>query len=291
MSFQVGVTVPAVFECDLQEGIERSAAAGADAIEFFDWESADPEAVRATAAANDVAVGGTLATGAGSNLGDRDEPAISDPEDHDQAVEDIERSIAATDRFGGDTLVVTVGPRIDTLSRAAQHNAVVRVLRAVAPTAERHDVTVVIEPLNTRVSHPGYFLQRSDRGFEIVEAVDSPNVKLLFDIFHQQVTEGNVTQNLTEGIDHVGHVHIADVPGRHEPGTGELNYQNVFAAIAETGYDAVVSCEFTPDGDPDTAVADVVRMAETVRSSPVSAAPDAEVDEMPGNDDGDSDSS
>ena len=266
MSFDLGVTVPAVYDCGLHEGIERSAAAGADAVEFFDWESVDPEAVRETAAENDIAVGGTLAAGAGSNIGDPNGEAISYPEDHDRAVEDIERSIEAADELGGDTLVVTVGQRIDTLSEAAQHNAVVRVLREVAPTAEDHDVTVVPEPLNVRANHPGYFLRTSDRGFEIVEAVDSPNVKLLFDIYHQQITEGNVTQNLTENLDLVGHVHIADVPGRHEPGTGELNYGNVFEALEEAGYEGVVSCEFSPTGDPDEAVEGVVALADEARS-------------------------
>jgi len=266
MSFDLGVTVPAVYDCGLQEGIERSAAAGADAVEFFDWESVDPEAIRETAAGNDVAIGGTLAGGAGMNIADRNGEAISYPGDHDRAVEDVERSIEAADELGADTLIVTVGQRIDTLSEAAQHNAVVRVLRAVAPTAEAHDVTVVPEPLNVRNDHPGYFLRTANRGFEIVEAVDSPNVKLLFDIYHQQITEGNVTATLTGHLDLVGHVHIADVPGRHEPGTGELNYANVFEALAEAGYDGVVSCEFSPTGDPDEAVADVVALADEARS-------------------------
>ena len=265
MTFDVGVTVPAVFD-ELHDGIERSAAVGADAFEFFDWEAVDAVAVRETAADNDIAVGGTLAAGAGSNIGDASGDAISYPKSHEQAVSDVERSIEGAAELGADTLIVTVGQRIETLSESAQHNAVVRVLRSVAPTAEEHDVTVVPEPLNTRVDHPGYFLRTSDRGFEIVEAVDSPNVKLLFDVYHQQITEGNVTQNLTENIDLVGHVHVADVPGRHEPGTGELNYENVFSAIDDAGYEGVVSCEFGPSDDPAEAVEHVVELADRARS-------------------------
>jgi hydroxypyruvate isomerase len=265
MSFDLGVTVPAVYDCGLHEAIERSAAAGADAFEFFDLDGIDPAAVRETAAEHDIAVGGTTALGAGGNIGDADGDAISYPDSHDQAVADIERSIEGVADLGGDTLILTVGQRLDTLSEAAQHNAVVDVLRSVAPTAEDHGVTVVPEPLNTRVDHPGYFLRTADRGFEIVAAVDSPNVQLLYDVYHQQVTEGNVIQTMTEHLDLIGHVHVADVPGRHEPGTGELAYGNVFDALDDAGYDGVVSCEFSPTGDPDAAVEHVVELADDAR--------------------------
>ncbi len=92
----------------------------------------------------------------------------------------------------------------------------------MAPTAEAHSITIVPEPLNTRVDHSGYFLRTADQGFEIVTAVDSQNVELLYDVYHQQITEGNSVQTMTELIDLIEHVHIADVLGYHEPGTGEL---------------------------------------------------------------------
>jgi len=263
VSFDIGVVVSAVFDGDLLDGIERAAAAGADAVEFFDWESADPDAVRETCAAHGVEVGGTIAIGGGSNISDPDAPCVVRPSDHDRCVADIERSIEGAAAFDADMLIVTVGQDQDDLDEATQFNAIVRVLWAVAPVAEEHGVTVVPEPLNTRVDHPGYFLQRSHQGFEIVQAVDSPHVKLLFDVYHQQITEGDVVRNLTT---HVGHVHIADNPGRHEPGTGELHYGNVFEALNDAGYDDVVSCEFGPEGDPDAAVEHVVELAEKARS-------------------------
>ncbi|WP_255494102.1 hydroxypyruvate isomerase family protein [Halarchaeum sp. CBA1220] len=265
MSFDVGVTVPMVYDCGLREGIERAAAAGADAVEFFDWEAADIDAVRETAEASGVAVSGVLAAGAGANIDSTERPALSYPEDRERAVADLERSVETAADLGASAVITTVGQRVDTLSAAAQQNAVVRVLREVAPTAEAHDVTVVLEPLNARVDHPGYFVRTSDRGFEIVAAVDSPNVKLLYDVYHQQITEGNVTQTLTEHGDLVGHVHVADVPGRHEPGTGELDYAHVLGALDEAGYDGVVSGEFAPSGDPDAAVESFVALADAVR--------------------------
>jgi hydroxypyruvate isomerase len=168
--------------------------------------------------------------------------------------------------FGGDSLVVTVGQDQRDLEEAVQQNAIVRVLRDVAPHAEDQGVTVVAELLNTRVDHPGYFLTTTGQGAEIVEAVDSPDVKILYDVYHQQITEGDVIRRFQNNVDAIGHVHIADNPGRNEPGTGELNYDRIFEAIADTDYDGYVSCEFSPTGDPDAVFADIVEMANRARS-------------------------
>jgi len=265
MSFRLGTTA-GIFDGDIHETIERASRAGLDAVEFFDWESVDPAAVTTTASEHDIEIVGTLSAGCGSNIDDAAGHAISYPRSHDAAVADVERSIDGAASVGADVLIVTVGQRLESVSPAAQHNAIVRVLRDVAPRAEDKDVTIVPEPLNTRVDHPGYFLRTSDRGFELVEAVDSPNVKLLYDVYHQQITEGNVIRTLTEHIELVGHVHIADVPGRHEPGTGELNYGNIFDTLVDLGYDGAVSCEFSPTGDPAAAIEDVVALADTARS-------------------------
>lgn len=261
--FGVGVTVPMVFEnCTTREGIDRAAQAGVDGVEFFDWESEDMDALVRVAEESDVELFGTLAAGAGSNIDDRESAALVRPTSHDVVVRDIERSLEAAATLGCSTLIVTVGPEQPDLDRRTQHEAIVDALRAVAPTAERLDVTIVVEPLNVAVDHPGYFLTTSSEGVEIVERVDSSNVKLLFDVYHQQITEGNVIQTLSECIDSVGHVHIADVPGRHEPGTGELNYGNVLRVLAETGYEGNVSAEFVPTGDPVTAVRSVVELVD-----------------------------
>jgi len=104
----------------------------------------------------------------------------------------------------------------------------------------------VLEPLNVHVDHPGYFLNHSALGFELVRAVGSPYIRLLFDIYHMQVMEGNIIQSLTGNLDVIGHVHVADVPGRHEPGTGELHYGNIFRALRQAGYDRYVGFEFEP---------------------------------------------
>jgi hydroxypyruvate isomerase len=105
---------------------------------------------------------------------------------------------------------------------------------------------VVVEPLNVLVDHPGYYLTASAEGFEILDEVGSQAVKLLFDIYHQQITEGNLLANIVPHIKQIGHFHVADVPGRHEPGTGEINYANVFHAIDKAGYEGFVGLEYWP---------------------------------------------
>ena len=119
--------------------------------------------------------------------------------------------------------------------------------------AEEAEVTLVLEPLNILVDHPGYFLTSSREGFEIVEQVDSSAVKLLYDIYHQQITEGSLIATITSHIELIGHFHAADVPGRHEPGSGEINYANVLAAVDEAGYEGFIGLEYAPTaGTPQT---------------------------------------
>ena len=232
------------------ERIHRTAAAGVDAVEFWDWREKDLDAVTAAAEETGVDIVGALAGG-----------ELTNPDAADAAVETIRESIERAEELGIPTLIVTTGPDQEGLDRTTQHRSVVDVLSRVAPAADAAGVTLALEPLNTAVDHPDYFLSSSDEGFEIVEAVDSPQVTLLYDVYHQQITEGNVIETITDNVDRIGHVHVADVPGRHEPGTGELNYANVFEALDAAGYDGYVGCEFSPPGDPDEALATVRDLA------------------------------
>ena len=120
-------------------------------------------------------------------------------------------------------------------------------LKKCAPLAQKGGITLVLEPLNTLVDHKNYFLSDPDRAFELIDAVASGNVKLLFDIYHMQIMKGNVIERLQKNIDRIGYIHAADVPGRHEPGTGELSYKNIFAALKEAGYNGFIGFELSPE--------------------------------------------
>jgi len=248
----VGETVP--------DGIETAADLGVGAVEFFDWEGADLEAVESACEATGVDIAGVLAAGAGSNIDDRDAPAAVNPYDRETVVGDVERSLEAAADLGADSLIVTVGPDQGGFARDTQRRALERVLSDVAPTAEDVGVTVVIEPLNTTIDHPGYFLESSREAFDITRSVGSERVKVLFDVYHQQITEGDLIRNLVDNVEEVGHVHVADNPGRLEPGTGEIDYATVLTALDDAGYDGHVGLEFF-------ATSEGVSMEEAVRST------------------------
>ena len=226
-------------EADFIDRPALAAECGADAVEF--WSHGDKDIPAFMAAARDakIAVAACIGTGA----------PLVDPGAEDQAVADMRTSIALAKEHGIPSLIATTGNEIEGLDRARQHANIVKRLKAVAPDAEAAGVTFVLEPLNTRVDHKGYYLVTSAEGFEILDEVASPAVKLLYDIYHQQITEGDLIRTLTANVTKIGHVHLADHPGRGEPGTGEINCRNVLRALGEAGYAGFVGLEYVPSGD------------------------------------------
>jgi hydroxypyruvate isomerase len=166
----------------------------------------------------------------------------------------LRASIEAAKKLACKRLIATVGNELKDLSRDEQHRNIVEALKAGAPVLQGEGFVLCVEPLNVLVNHKGYYLATSAEAFQIMDEVGSPSVKVLFDIYHQQITEGNVINNITRNIGKIGHFHVADVPGRMEPGTGEINYLNVFRAIGKSGYDAFVGLEMWPKGDNVAAV-------------------------------------
>ena len=136
-----------------------------------------------------------------------------------------------------------VGATRQDVSREAQIDLIVDRLRRAAPVVAAEGITLLIEALNSH-ANPTYFLRHSAEGVAIVKAVDHPNVKFQYDYYHMQIMEGNLIETVRANLPYIGHYQIADVPGRHEPGTGEINYANVLADLAATGYDGYVGLEY-----------------------------------------------
>jgi len=111
----------------------------------------------------------------------------------------------------------------------------------------------VIEPID-RLENPPIYLDGVGEAFEIVRAVGSPNMLVLYDLYHEQRSQGNLIEKLEKNIDYVGLIHIADVPGRHEPGTGEMNYTNIYKTLARLKYTGTIAMEFYATGDTATAL-------------------------------------
>jgi hydroxypyruvate isomerase len=234
------------------ERIGATKAAGLDTVEFWGWRNKDLDAVRAACEEHGVRVA-TFGIETGG-------PLTADGS-QDAFLSGVRESIDAAKKLDVSTLLCTTGNEQPGRSREAQRQSVVAKLKAAAPVLEDAGMTAVLEPLNVLVDHAGYYLVTSAEGFQIVDEVGSPSVKLLFDIYHQQITEGNVIRNLTENIGKVGHVHAADNPGRQEPGTGELNYEVIFRKLDEAGYGGYVGLEYRPSKDPAETLRDVKSLA------------------------------
>ena len=241
------------------EQIERVAAAGADAIEILDLGELSPGEARDHAADQGIEIAVLQASGETIGI-DNVAPAIVDPGSVDQSIAELESSIEAAAAADARNCLAVVGQRQPTVLRHEQWSAIVEVFRAVAPAAEGVGVTIVPEVLNAVDDHPGYFLTDPGEAYSIAEAVDSPNVGFLLDVYHQQREHGNVLPTLESTLEHVEHVHFADAPGRNEPGTGELAMERILSELDELGYDGYVGAEFAATGDPDETLRDVVEL-------------------------------
>lgn len=121
-------------------------------------------------------------------------------------------------------------------------------LRFAAAALEKENITLLVEALNTR-DMPGAYLNTTRQALRLLDEVNHPNLKLQYDIYHMQIMEGDLTRTIQENLARIGHIQLADNPGRHEPGTGEINFPNLLRAIDEAGYDGWIGCEYQPAGD------------------------------------------
>lgn len=226
------------------EMVEQVHAYGFKAFENLGagkWE--DKEAVKAKCQELGVEVG---AISCGGTI-NGDGPV--NPLFHDAFEASVKQAIADGQALGTKTLLALTGAQRFDMSLDQQMENVAIAAKRVAPYLEDAGMTMVFETLNIKVDHAGYALATSKQGAELTRAIGSPAVKFLFDVYHQQITEGDVCRNIKTYINEIGHFHFADNPGRREPGTGELNYKSIFKTIAEAGYDGIVSCELNKTKD------------------------------------------
>lgn len=157
-------------------------------------------------------------------------------------LKDVDASIEVAKRVGAKWATVVMGTVAPKLEPEYQTANAVEILRAAAERCERGGLVMVLEPLNRR-DHPGMLLARVPHAYEICRAVNSPSCKILFDIYHQQITEGNLIPNFDQAWSEVAYVQVGDNPGRREPTTGEINYANVFGHLKKKGFTGIVGME------------------------------------------------
>jgi hydroxypyruvate isomerase len=180
--------------------------------------------------------------------------SMVDPAQRDNFLADVRTAITFAKKLEIPQIILMSGNAIPQRSHEEQYNSLLEGTKRAGDLAARADVTMIVEPLNSLVNHKGFFLTTCTEGLKLIREVDNPHVKLLFDIYHEQVQEGNIIRTLTEAAPWVAVFHVADNPGRHDPGTGEIDYANVYKAIRKTGFGGFVTMEYLPLGDQVTSL-------------------------------------
>jgi hydroxypyruvate isomerase len=175
---------------------------------------------------------------------------ITDPKRKDDFVSKVKACLPVAAKLGVKQLCVVAGEESPGMSRDEQDAAVIDALKAGAEVVTPEGVTLILEPLNVLVDHPKQHVINSAHAAKILTSVGSPNVKMLFDCYHQQISEGNLSGNIRKYKDLIGYYQVADHPGRHEPGTGEVNWAHVFRTIHDVGYTGAIGLELSPKNDP-----------------------------------------
>ena len=183
-------------------------------------------------------------------------------EHHARIQREIETNLRLAQQWGIANLICFSGSR-NGLDDRTGAEITAEGLRSVARSAEDAGVTLVLELLNSKVDHPDYQCDHTDWGVRVCEMVDSPRVRLLYDIYHAQIMEGDIIRTIQHNQRWIGHYHTAGAPGRHElDETQELYYPAILHAIAQTGYAGYIGHEFIPTGDPVRSMAHAFRLGE-----------------------------
>ena len=239
------VAIPCFFgKMDVCDALRRVRALGYDAAETYSWQSLNPDAVRAAIEETGV----ELLSMCTSDF------RLTVPDAMDDYLHALQESCAMAQKLGVKRLITQGGP--DTGEpRAAQRASILRTLSACRPILEHYGITLMLEPLNARINHPDAYLATSPEAFDIVRAVDSSQVRVIYDIYHQQITEGSILQNIRENLPLIAHMHAAGSDGRHELWLGENDYGYIFKQIDALGYRGACGLEYSPTLPPQESLA------------------------------------
>ncbi len=225
-----------------EENLDRVALAGYHHVElvgeFKKWSEDDYRRILARMQTLKISVDATSGVG----------PGFADPSGGDAFLTALKDLIPAAKRLECKQIILLSGKRIEGAPAGSQHTASIEALKRAADVLSSAGLVAVIEPID-RIENPTIYLDGVTEAFEIAKAVGSPNVRVLYDVYHEQREFGNLIEKFEAHIDQVGLIHIADVPGRHEPGTGEINYLNIYRKLAQLSYKGTIAMEFYPTGD------------------------------------------
>lgn len=222
---------------DMPSRIRAAAAAGYRHVEYHLWRDKGVDEVAAALAETGLTLTGICADPRRS---------LVDPAQHEELLQAVRESLIAAKALGNPPLIVASGFTREGVGAKEHFDAAVSVLTKAAALAEEAGVMLVLEPLNDRVEHPGMYLVSTTLGLDIVEAVGSPNLRLLYDVYHSAVMGEDMEAVLSGRIHLVHHVQVADMPGRNEPGTGMIDWPATMATLKRLGYAGDIGLEYRP---------------------------------------------
>jgi len=235
------------------ERLERTAALGFPAFEFWPYENKDVNAIAEACRRLNLEVAQFTAWGF--------RPGLNDPQNHNAFVEKIRASCEVAKRLNCKKMTVVGGDDQPGMTQAQMHQNIIDGLKRAAPIAEENDVMLILEPMNIRVDHRGHCLYGSPAAVRICQEVGSTHVKINWDLYHMHISEGDLCGHLREGFAQIGYLQLADHPGRNEPGTGEIHYNRVLKEAHTLGYRGYVGLECRPSV-PEAQAAEAVNRAD-----------------------------
>ncbi|MHA6689267.1 TIM barrel protein [Devosia sp. A449] len=230
---------------NVAERIRLAKASGMDAVEFWLWSNKDLNEIEDALGATGLPLAGIVA-----------EPfaELTRVTDHDRFLAGLERSLAVAQRLGTKMMIAQAGPELAGVPRQQQHDALVEAMARSAEVLKGSGVQLALEPLNTLVDHQGYYLPSTVEGLDIVDAVNRPEIALLYDLYHSMVMGEDTATVLAGRVDRIAHIHIADHKGRNQPGTGGLPLRASLDWLEGQGYAGYAGLEFVPIGATATAL-------------------------------------
>ncbi len=230
--------------------IRLAHAAGLDAVEFWHWRNKDLDAVAAAVAETGIAISGMVA-----------EPmiALTNPANKEAWLEGLHQSVAVAQRLGASVLIAQAGDDLPEFSRAEQRASLIETLTAGADILRGSGVRLGLEPLNTKIDHVGYYLSSTAEGLDIVDEVGRPEIGIVYDLYHSAVMGENTQEVVGDRVNRIVHLHVADHPGRGDPGTGQIDLRERLDWLFSQGYRGRVGLEYRPATGDAAAVRTVIK--------------------------------
>jgi hydroxypyruvate isomerase len=236
-------------EGSMEQKLATAAEAGIQSVElvseYVNWSDAEVEKYKRLAQSYGLGMDALL-----SQTDWTHRPvSMVNPAHREAFLKDVRDATVWAKKLNVPQVIVLSGNEQPGMTREAQHASMVESGKRAAEIASDADVKLILENLNSRVNHKGYFLISAKEALQIVKEVDSPHFRFLFDIYHEYVQNGNPIPAITEAVPYVSVFHVADAPGRHDPGTGEMKWDDIYRAIGQADYAGYIALEYEPKGD------------------------------------------